>query len=101
MNIQNKLIFISLLISCSSDSETPVKQETKLNICLDLKEIFCQKLFECDDVSSTYCNSIASLDRTCEDSKASIEKLNICRDMLYDARCSEGVPQYCKNLQSQ
>lgn len=101
MNIQNKLIFVSFLFSCSSDSEVPIKQETKLDICLELKQIYCEKIFECDGVGLSYCNSIASLDRRCEDSSASIEELNNCRDMLFEADCSEGVPEYCKDLQNQ
>ena len=101
MNIQNKLIFLSFFLSCSSDIDISIKKETKQEICLELKEIYCQKLFECDSISTSYCNSIASLDTRCENSTATIEELNICRDMLYNATCVEGVPEYCKVLQSQ
>ena len=104
MNIRNKLIIFSLLIACDSNTETieqkkQIDTETKNELCSELKQIFCDKLFRCEGVSIDQCSAIASFDMRCENSSASIEQLLLCKDLLSISGCEERVPEYCEELQ--
>lgn len=103
MNILNKLIALSCIGSCvsyTSNSESP-DLETIYDICFDIKQIYCSKLFECNDISVDYCMIMASADTRCEDSGASNEELLQCKNLLLESTCSTGVPEYCKQLQKE
>ena len=99
MNIPNKLILISIFITCCNSSEIPNDETIKKQICQEIKEVYCSKLLECNGIDKDMCLTIASSDERCESSNSSIEELRLCEDLMRDAECQDGVPQFCKDLQ--
>ena len=84
-------IIIMSLSGCIEEKELSIDE-----VCSEAKEVYCDKLHECNDVSTELCLEVAATDNRCETSGKEIAIIKKCLEDMKSADCTYKIPDICK-----